>query len=176
VTSGGVNEVLRRLTRVDHETVGELHALGTSSTKLSRNNNFTTLSTTLHDESEDTIASSSDSKTIEEFVSERLALGDGGETTVLDLGGVEGDGVFRKLEPLLDEGGEFADSSTLLAENFLGVGCADDDVGDGGSNSDFYARVSFLSQFTLKEFVQLGVEDAICDKLSPLRAVELNLG
>jgi len=55
---------------VDHETVGELHALGTSSTKLSGNNNFTTLSTTLHDESEDTIASSSDSKTIEEFVSE----------------------------------------------------------------------------------------------------------
>jgi hypothetical protein len=63
---------------VDHETIGELHALGTSSTKLSRNNNFATLSTTLHDESKDTIASSSDSKTIEKLVSERLALGDGG--------------------------------------------------------------------------------------------------
>jgi hypothetical protein len=73
----------------------------------------------------------------------------------------------------LDEGGEFTNSSTLLAEDFLGVGCADDNVGDGGSNSDFYARVSFLGQFTLEELVQLGVEDTICDKLSPLRAVEL---
>ena len=171
MTSSGVNEVLRWLTRVDHETIGELHALGTSSTKLSRNNNFTTLSTTLHDESKDTIASSSDSKTIEEFVSERLALGDGVETTVLDLGGVEGDGVFRKLEPLLDEGGEFADSSTLLAENFLGVGCADDDVGDGGGDADLDARVALLGQLALEELVQLGVEDSICDELSPLRAV-----
>jgi hypothetical protein len=76
----------------------------------------------------------------------------------------------------LDEGGEFTDSSTLLAENFLGVGCTDDDVGDGGSNSDFDARVSFLGQFTLEKLVQLGVEDTICDKLSPLRAVELSLG
>ena len=168
MTSSGVNEVLRWLTRVDHETIGELHALGTSSTKLSRNNNFTTLSTTLHDESKDTIASSSDSKTIEEFVSERLALGDGGETTVLDLGGVEGDGVFRELESLLDEGGKFTNSSTLLAENFLGVGCADDDVGDGGGDSNFNTRVSFLSQLALEELIQFRVEDTIGDELSSL--------
>jgi hypothetical protein len=102
-------------------------------------------------------------------------LGDGGEATVLDLGSIEGDGVFRKLEPLLNEGGEFTDSSTLLAENFLGMGGADDDVGDGGSDSNFDAGISFFSQFTLEELVQFGVEDTICDKLSPLRAVELNL-
>ena len=70
---------------------------------------------------------------------------DGGETTVLDLSGVERYGVLRELEALLDEGGEFADSASLLAENFLCVGCADDDVGNGRSNSDFDARVSFLS-------------------------------
>jgi len=137
VTSGGIDEILCWLTRVDHETISELHALGTSSTKFSRHNNLTTLGTALHDESEDTIASSSDSKTVEEFVSEGLALSDGGETTILNLGGVEGDGVFGELESLLDEGGEFADASSLLAENFLGVCCADDDVGDGGSDSDF---------------------------------------
>jgi hypothetical protein len=138
---------------VDHETICELHALGTSSTELSRNNNLTTLCTALHDESEDTIASPPDRETVEEFVSEGLALSDGGETTVLDLGGVEGDGVFGKFESLLDEGGEFANSSSLLAENFLGVGCADDDVGDGRSDTDFDTRVSFLCQFTLKELI-----------------------
>jgi hypothetical protein len=158
---------------VDHETIGELHALCTSSTELSRDNNLATLSTALHDESEDTIASSSDSKTVEEFVSEGLALGDGRETSVLDLGGVEGDGVFGELESLLDEGGELANASSLLAENFLCVGGSNDNIGNGGCNSDFYAGVSFLSKFTLEELVQFGVEDTICDELSALRAVKI---
>ena len=51
---------------------------------------------------------------------------DGGETTVLDLGCVERDGVFWEFEALLDEGSEFANSSPLFAEDFLGVCCADD--------------------------------------------------
>lgn len=131
MTSSGIDKVLGWLTGVDHEAIGELHALRTSSTELSRDNNFATLSTTLHDESEDTIACSADSETVKELVSEGLALGDSGETTVLDFGGVEGDGVLWELESLLDEGGQFADSSTLLSEDFLGVGCADDDVGNG---------------------------------------------
>lgn len=127
MTSGGIDEILGWLTGVDHEAVGELHALRTSGTQLSRDDNLATLSTTLHDESEDTIACSADGKTVEKLVSEGLALGDSGETTVLDLSGVEGDGVLWELESLLDEGGKFADSSTLLSENFLGVCCADDD-------------------------------------------------
>jgi len=88
----------------------------------------------------------------------------------LDLGGIEGDGVFGELESLLDEGGEFADSSSLLAENFLCVGGANDDIRNGGCDADFDSRVSFLSKFTLEELVQFGVKDTICDKLSPLRA------
>jgi hypothetical protein len=153
---------------VDHETISELHALGTSSTQLSGNNNLTTLSTTLHDESEDAIACSANRQTVEELVSEGLALCDGGETTILDLGGVEGDGVLGELESFLDQGGKFADSSSLLTENFLGVGCADDDIGDGGCDSDFDTRVSLLSQLALEELVQFCVEDTIGDELSPL--------
>lgn len=53
-----VNKVDGRLTGVDHETVGEFHRLGTGSTELARNYDFTTLCTRLHDESEDTIAGS----------------------------------------------------------------------------------------------------------------------
>jgi hypothetical protein len=153
---------------VDHETVGELHALCTSSTQLSGYDNLATLSTTLHNESEDTIACSANRQTVEELVSERLALCDSGETTILDLGGVQGDGVLGELESLLDKGGELADPSSLLAENFLGVGCADDDVGDGGGDSNFNTRVSFLSQLTLEELVQFRVEDTIGDELSSL--------
>jgi hypothetical protein len=170
VTCSRIDEVLGWLTGMNHEAVGELHALGTSCTQLSRNYNLTALRTALHDEAEDTIASSPDRKTIEEFVSERLALSDGRETTVLNLGGIEGDRIFGELEALLDQRCEFANASALLAEHFLGMCCADDDVGDGGSDADFDARVTLLCQFTLKEFVQLGIEDTICYELSPLRA------
>lgn len=168
MTGSVVNKVLCWLTGVDHETISELHALGTSSTQLSGNDNLTTLSTTLHDESENTIACSANRQTVEKLVTQGLALCDGRQTSVLNLGGVERDGVLGEFESLLDEGGKFADSTSLLAENFLGMGGADDDVGDGWCDSDLDTRVSLLSQFALEEFVQFCIEDTIGDELSPL--------
>jgi hypothetical protein len=55
VANSSVDEIASGLTGVDHETVSELHGLGTSSTELARDNNFATLSTRLHDEAKDTI-------------------------------------------------------------------------------------------------------------------------
>ena len=57
VPDGVVNEVLSGLTGVDHETVSELHGLGTSGTQFSGNDNFTTFCTRFHNEPKDTIAS-----------------------------------------------------------------------------------------------------------------------
>ena len=57
VTNGVVDKLLSGLTGVDHEAVGELHRLGTGSTELARDDNLATLSTRLHNETEDTIAS-----------------------------------------------------------------------------------------------------------------------
>ena len=51
-----VDEFDGGLTGVDHETVGELHGLGTGSTKLAGDDNLATLGTGLHDETENTIA------------------------------------------------------------------------------------------------------------------------
>jgi len=168
VAGGGIDEVLGWLTRVDHEAIGELHGLGTGSTELTRDDNLATLGAGLHDEAEDTIASTADSETVEELVAEGLALGDGGKTTVLDLGGVEGDRVLWELEALLDQGCELANATALLAENFLGVGCADDDVGDGWGDADFDSGVSLFSKLALEELVQLGVENTVSDELPPL--------
>jgi hypothetical protein len=106
-------------------TYSELHGLGTGSTELSGNNNLATLSTGLHNETEDTVAGTANGKTVQELVAEGLALSDSGETAVLDLGGVEGNGVLGELETLLDEGGELANAATLLTENLLGVGGTD---------------------------------------------------
>ena len=172
VTGGVIDEVLGGLTRVNHEAVGELHGLGTGSTELTRDNNLTTLGTRLHDETEDTIAGTSNGKTVQKLVSEGLALSDGGETTVLDLGGVEGDGVLGELESLLDERGELANAAALLTENLLGVGGSDDNVGNGGGDADLDAGVTLLSELALKELVELGVEDTVSDELSPLGAIE----
>lgn len=179
VAGGLVDEVLCGLTGVDHEAVliqiswvvasrdtdgahSELHALGTGSTELSGDDDLATLGARLHDETQDTIARPSHSETVEELVAEGLALGDGGETTVLDLGGVQRDRVLGELEALLDERGELADAAALLAEDVLCVGGADDDVGDGGRDADLDAGVTLLSKLTLEELVELGVENTVC--------------
>jgi hypothetical protein len=143
------------------KTYGELHALSTGSSQLAADDDLATLGAALHDEAEHTIACSANRKTVEKLVPEGFALGDSRQTTVLDLGGVEGDGVLGELEALLDEGGEFSNAAALLAENFLCVGCADDDVGDGGSDADLDARVALLGELTLEELVQFGIEDAV---------------
>lgn len=128
MTDGVVDEIPDGLTGVDHEPIGELHALSTRSPQFSRDDDLATLGTTLHNESQDTVACTSDGKTTEELVSEGFALGDGGKTTGLNLLGVELDGVLGVLESLLDQGGEFTDAATLLSKNFLSVGGTDDDL------------------------------------------------
>jgi hypothetical protein len=148
--------------RLRWSSYSELHGLGTGSTELSGNDDLATLGARLHDEAEDTIASTADGKTVEELVAEGLALGDGGQTTVLDLGGVQGDGVLGELEALLDERGELTDAATLLSEDLLCVGGADDDVGDGGCDADLDTGVTLLSELALEELVQLGVENTVC--------------
>lgn len=170
VAGSAVDEVLCGLTGVDHEAVCELHGLCTGGTELSRDNNLATLGARLHDEAEDTIASTTDGETVEELVAEGLALGDGAETAVLDLGGVKGDGVLGELEALLDEGGELADAAALLSEDLLGVGGADDDVGDGRGDADLDAGVTLLGELALEELVELGVEDTVSDELLALGA------
>lgn len=170
VAGSSVDEVVLGLTRVNHEAVGELHGLGTGGTELAGDDNLATLGVGLHDEAEDTIASTTDGETVEELVAERLALGDGGETAVLDLGGVQRDRVLGELEALLDQRGQLADAAALLAENLLGLRGADDDVGDGRGDADFDAGVTLLGQLALEELVELGVEDTVSDELSPLGA------
>jgi hypothetical protein len=78
VSDGVVDEVDSGLTRVDHETVGELHGLGSGGPEFTGNDNLTTLGTGLHNESEDTVTGPSHGETTEELVSEGFTLSDGG--------------------------------------------------------------------------------------------------
>merc|ERR1712230_17785 len=77
-------------------------------------------------------------------------------------------GSMMVTESLLDERGEFADSSTLFAQDFLGVCRPDDDVGDCRRDSNFNAGVALLGQLALEELVQLGIENTVGNELASL--------
>lgn len=155
-----------------HSTHSEFHALGSCGPELSRHDNLTTLRAALHDEPQNTIACPPDGQAVEQLISQALALSHGAQTSVLNLRGVQADAVLRELEALLDQARELADPASLLAEHFLGVGCADDDVGDGGSDADFDAGIAFFGELALEKFIEFGVEDTVGDELALLGAGE----
>ncbi len=89
VADSAVNEDTVGVSGVDHESVDELHVLGTLSADLSRHDDLDTLGTRLHDEAHDTRAGTADGKTSQKLEAEALALGHGAETTVGNALGVE---------------------------------------------------------------------------------------
>ena len=66
----------------------------------------------------------------------------------MDLLGVKLQRVLGELESLLDQRLEFTDSSSLVTEDFLGVGGSDNDLGSGVGNSDLTSRVSLLGELS----------------------------
>lgn len=165
VADSVIDVILRGLTRVNHESVGELHGLGTLGAELSGNDNFTTLGTSIHDEAEDTVASPADGKTSKKLVAEGLALGDGGETTGVDLFSVELNRSLGEVETLLDKGGKLANTASLLSENVLGLGGPDDDLLASGGDTDFNSGVSLLRELTGEELVEFSIENSVGDEL-----------
>jgi len=165
VTRSGVNIIVGGLSGVDHQTVDEFHRLGTLSTQFAADHNFATLSSRLHDETEHTVASPPDGKTSDEFVTERLSLGDGAETTGGDLLGVQLNAVFLEVEPLLNDGGQFPDSASLLSEYILRACGHDDDLSASRGDAHLDAGVTILGEFTSQELVQLRLEDSVSYKL-----------
>lgn len=168
VTGGSVNEVSDGLTGVDHETVGELHGLGSGGSQLSGDNNLDTLGAGVHNVSDNTVGGSSDGQTVEQLVLDGLALGDGRQTSLLDSLSVDGDGALGESESLLDKRHELSDSSAVLTEHLVGVGGSDNNLGLGGGESDLDTGVSLLGELSGEELVELGVEDTVGDDLSLL--------
>ena len=69
----------------NHETIAELHGLGTLGTKLARHNDLATLSSALHDISDNTVARTANGQATKQLVAQALALGNGAQTAVGDL-------------------------------------------------------------------------------------------
>ena len=95
MTDGLVDEESRGVTSLDHVSVNKLHALGTLSAELTRNDDFATLGRALHNKSENAIASTTNSQSHKKLVAEGLSLGDGAQGTVGNALGIELDGSLK---------------------------------------------------------------------------------
>merc|ERR1712066_1025529 len=165
VSDGGVNvsKTFGWETGVDHHTVGEFHTLGSLSSDFTGDDDFTTSSALFHDESENTVGGSSDSKTSQEFVSERFGLSDSGETSVGNSFDVQVDLTLFVSPSFVNDSGQFPDSSGFFSQNLTWSG-SDDDNFASFRFSDNNSRVSILSQFSFEEFVQFSFEKTVSDE------------
>jgi len=148
VADGHVDEIPRRLARVDHEAVRKLHRLCTRGPQFARHYNLAALRTGFHDEAEDSVASATNSESIEELILEALCLSDSRQASVLDFFGVELDRVFGEFETLLDERRQLADTPTLLAKNVLRVRRPDDDLSTRRGDANLDAAIAFLAELS----------------------------
>ena len=165
VSYGGISVDLSGMASLDHVTIAELHAIGTLPTKLTGNDDLNTLGRGIHDETDNTVASTTDSEATEELELEGLGLGLGAETTVLNTLGVKLDGAISEVKTLLDDGGELANTLSLLAKNVLGAGGTDDDLSAVGGSTDLNTCVAILGELASEKLVELRVEDAVSDEL-----------
>jgi len=163
VSNGGVDVFPDWVTGVDHHTVNKLHSLRSLASDLTADNDLATSSTLLHHESEYTVGGSSDGKATEKLVSEGLGLGDSAQTSVSNSLDVKVDLALLVAPSLVDDSGEFTDSSGLLAEN-LAWSSGDDDNFAGLRFSDDDTGVSILGELSLEELVEFGLEETVSDE------------
>ena len=158
-----------RITSLDHVTITEGHGIGTLGASLATDSDLTTTSTGLHDEANDAIASTTDSKTLEKLVLEGLTLSNGAETTVQDALDIELDLTLTETETLLDNGSKLTDALTILTEDSLGASSTDDDLSASGGVADLNTSEALIAEHASHELAKLAIEHTICNKLPLLR-------
>jgi len=179
VLLSNVNVVVLGVTRRNHIPLLELHGFGTLPSQFSRHNDFTTLGLGLHNESECSVARSSNGTSFHELVLDGLSLGEGAKSSVVDTLS-EKLNLWALLEPksVLDLLGELVNTLSLVSHDWLGSGGSNDDFDLLGRSSDFnpgvtdrktgFARV--VLKFRIEKVVQLGEEDSVLN-LASLKAL-----
>mmetsp|Transcript_13573 Transcript_13573/g.28663 ORF Transcript_13573/g.28663 Transcript_13573/m.28663 type:complete len:279 (-) Transcript_13573:109-945(-) len=166
VTDSNIGVDLSSMSRLDHVTISEFHGLGTLPSQLSGYNDLASLSRSLHNETNNSVTGTTHGESGKKLEFKRLGLGLGTKPTVLDTLGIKLHGTISEVKPLLNDGGQFANALSFLSEYVLGFGGADDDLGTVGGGADLDTGVSVLGELAGEEFVQLGVEDSIRNKLA----------
>ena len=71
-----------------------------------------------------------------------------------------------EVESFLNDRGQFSNATSFLTQNRLGTSGTDDDLGSNGCHTNFDTRVTILGEFTGQEFIELGEEDTVGNKLN----------
>lgn len=109
--------------------------------------------------------------TSNEFVSERLGLGDGAQTTSRHLLGVELHRLLGDVEPLLNDGSQLTDSAALLSEHTLCPRSHNDDLRASRGDTHLHTGVAILSKLPGQELVEFRLENSVSDELQIHREV-----
>jgi hypothetical protein len=170
VTDGLVNEVFSGLTSGDLVTHNVLLGGGTLSSNLTSDTDFATDGLSLsHDGSHNVVSSVSDGGTGEELVLEGLSLGSGTERSLVSEG-LDGEVEFVVCVvvhvSLLEERLNFLNFTVGLGEHLLGLGATDTDFSGDTGGSNLNTGVTFFSEGSGEELVELGVENSVSNELS----------
>lgn len=98
VPGGGIDVVVDGVSGVDHQTVDELHRLGTLTAQLAGHDHLAALGARLHDEAQHTVARAAHRQSSGQLEAQRLGLGNGAQTTSGHLLGVQLDGAGSEVE------------------------------------------------------------------------------
>jgi hypothetical protein len=154
------------MSSLDHVSISELHCLSTLSTKLSGDNYLTSLSVSLHDETNNSVTSTTDSKSSEKLVLERLSLSLSTKSTVQYTLSVKLNCTIIKVESFLNNRSQFTDALSLLSKNVLGTGSTYNDVGTMRGGADLNSCVTILSKLAGEKLVEFSVEASVSDELA----------
>jgi hypothetical protein len=169
VTDSEVNKVLLGLTSGDLVTSGVLLGLCALTTDLTRDHNLATGgTTTAHNSAHDVVGGHTDGGTGEELELEGLDVSGGGQVLVV------GEGLDGKLDlvvlivevvALLDKGLDLLNLTGALVEQLVALSGADADLGAHVGGADLNAGVTFHTEGTGEELVQLSLEHTISNEL-----------
>eukprot|EP01083_Nonionella_stella_P090539 252908_1 len=151
---------------LDQVSISELHCLGTLSTKLSGDNNLTSLGAGLHDETDNSITGTTDGKSSQQLELEGFGLSLGTKSTVLNTLSVKLNGALVEVESLLYNRGQLTDTLSLLSKNILGTGGTYNDVGTMRGGTNLNSGVTILGELGGEELIELGVEASVGDELA----------
>jgi len=128
VPDSSIDIFLGGVAAVDHQPIHKLHGFSSLAAQFTGYDDLATFSTGLHNESEDTVTGASDGKTTDQFVPERFSLSDGAKTTSRHLLGIQFDGTIGIVEALLNDGGQFTNTLTFVAQHVLRTRREDDNL------------------------------------------------
>ena len=164
------DELLGRVTTLDHVTLPELHGLSPSAPHLTGDDNFATPSACVHDEPNDGVGSAPGWDPVNKLEAEVLKLVLGGKTPLLDAVDKDLELLVLDAPPLHNHVAKLLEPAAVVLDELVDRGGLDDDLGTGWGGANLATAIALLSKLTSQELAKFGVEEAGLDDFADLSA------